>query len=91
VRQKFAFRSPCHHATIDAHHPVANRAVGHFRSLQDLDLKSFSKLVCSLLDIPIYDNPVESLHVLFSLYLEFKNNPVFGQQLQGGGETDIAG
>lgn len=32
----------------------------------------------------MYDNPVESLHVLFSLYLEFKSNPVFGQQLAAG-------
>jgi intraflagellar transport protein 46 len=39
--------------------------------------------VCSLLDIPVYENPVESLHLLFSLYLEFKHNPVFGQQLLG--------
>lgn len=37
---------------------------------QDLDLKSFTKLLCSLLDIPLYENPVESLHVMFSLYLE---------------------
>lgn len=51
--------------------------------VQDLDLKTFSKLVCSLLDIPVYENPVESLHLLFSLYLEFKHNPVFGQQLLG--------
>jgi hypothetical protein len=52
-----------------------------YPALQDLDLKTFSKLVCSLLDIPLYENPVESLHLLFSLYLEFKHNPVFGQQL----------
>ena len=25
----------------------------------------------------MYDNLVESLHVLFTLYLEFKNNPYF--------------
>lgn len=47
----------------------------------DLELKTFVKMVCALLDIPVYDNPIESLHVLFTLYLEFKNNPVFAQQL----------
>lgn len=47
----------------------------------DLDLKSLVKVVCGILDIPVYENPVESLHVLFTLYLEFKNNPVFKQQM----------
>ena len=34
-------------------------------------------MVCSILDIPVYDNPIESMHVLFTLLLEFKNNPAF--------------
>ena len=38
-------------------------------------------MLCGILDIPVYDNPIESLHVLFSLYLEFKSNPIFKQQL----------
>ncbi len=59
--------------------------------MQDLDLKSFTKLICSILDVPMYENPIESLHVLFSLYLEFKSNPVFGQQLQGQGPDADAG
>jgi len=37
-------------------------------------------MICGILDIPVYENPVESLHLLFSLYLEFKHNPIFGQQ-----------
>lgn len=45
--------------------------------LQALDLLSYSKLVCALLDVPVYDNIIESLHVLFSLFLEFKQNPFF--------------
>lgn len=49
--------------------------------MQDLDLRTFTKLVCSVLDIPVYENPIESLHVLFTLYLEFKHNPIFGQQV----------
>ena len=47
----------------------------------DVDLKIFTKMLCSILDIPVYENPIESLHVLFSLYLEFKSNPIFKQQL----------
>lgn len=47
----------------------------------DVDLKTFTKMLCSILDIPVYENPIESLHVLFSLYLEFKSNPIFKQQL----------
>jgi hypothetical protein len=33
------------------------------------------------MDIPVYESCIESLHVLFSLYLEFKSNPIFQQQL----------
>jgi len=40
-----------------------------------------TKMVCAILDIPVHENPVESLHLLFSLYLEFKHNPIFGQQV----------
>mmetsp|Transcript_20907 Transcript_20907/g.35699 ORF Transcript_20907/g.35699 Transcript_20907/m.35699 type:complete len:444 (-) Transcript_20907:57-1388(-) len=57
----------------------------------DLDLKSFTKLMCSLLDIPMYENPVESLHVLFSLYDAFRSNPIFSQMGQGGGLGDTMG
>ena len=34
--------------------------------------------MCALLDAPVYDgNYVESLHLLFTLYMEFKENPHF--------------
>ena len=52
--------------------------------MQDVDLQSFVKIVCSVLDIPVYDNPIESLHVLFTLLLEFKNNPAFKSTQIGG-------
>ena len=52
--------------------------------LQDVDLPSFARIVCAVLDIPIYDNPIESLHVLFTLLLEFKNNPAFKPTQMGG-------
>lgn len=48
----------------------------------DMDLQTYARLVCSLLDIPVYSQPssknlVESLHVLFTLYSDFKSNPHF--------------
>ena len=45
--------------------------------MQDVSLGTFVKIVCSVLDIPVFDNPIESLHTLFTLLLEFKNNPAF--------------
>jgi len=46
----------------------------------DVDLKAFTRIVCAVLDIPVYSNMIESLHVLFTLYSEFKSNPHFLQQ-----------
>mmetsp|Transcript_6273 Transcript_6273/g.12091 ORF Transcript_6273/g.12091 Transcript_6273/m.12091 type:complete len:445 (-) Transcript_6273:314-1648(-) len=67
----------------------------------EVDLATYTKMVCGLLDIPVYQNPVESLHVLFSLYLDFKSNPIFRQHLdledkanallQGGDVEGIGG
>lgn len=52
--------------------------------LQDVDLGSYVQIVCNVLDIPVYDNPIEALHVLFTLLLEFKNNPAFKAAQAGG-------
>ncbi|GFR45525.1 hypothetical protein Agub_g6918 [Astrephomene gubernaculifera] len=54
----------------------------------ELDIKTYAKLVCTLLDIPVYDDPIESLHVLFTLYLEFKNNPIFRQHMEMENKLD---
>jgi intraflagellar transport protein 46 len=47
----------------------------------DLDLEQYIKIVCALLDIPVYENLTESLHVLFTLYSEFKSNQHFNQEM----------
>lgn len=47
----------------------------------DLTLAEYVKVLCSLLDIPVYDNPIESLHVMFTLYQEFRENPHFQARL----------
>eukprot|EP01135_Chromosphaera_perkinsii_P000855 Nk52_evm18s152 gene=Nk52_evmTU18s152 len=44
------------------------------------DLPQFVKIICTLLDIPTHDNHlVESLHVLFTLYSEFKQSQHFNK------------
>jgi intraflagellar transport protein 46 len=41
----------------------------------DLSLLEYAKILCAILDIPVYENPIESLHQLFSLFMDFRNNP----------------
>jgi intraflagellar transport protein 46 len=41
----------------------------------DLSLAEYAKTLCAILDIPVYENPIESLHQMFSLYMDFRNNP----------------
>lgn len=58
----------------------------------DLNMHDFVKVMCNLLDIPVYQNHVESLHVLFTLFAEFKNNPFLqGGGGGGGGDGSLAG
>ncbi len=46
----------------------------------DLTIEQFTRVVCAMLDIPVYDTKLtESLHVLFTLYSEFRNNAHFQQ------------
>ena len=51
----------------------------------EASLPEFTRLVCGILDVPIYDNLVESLHLCFSLYLEFLEHPHFAHRITGGG------
>ncbi|VDL51821.1 unnamed protein product [Hymenolepis diminuta] len=40
-------------------------------------LKEYIDIVCGIMNIPVYNNNrIQSLHLLFSLYLEFKNSQV---------------
>eukprot|EP00760_Papus_ankaliazontas_P039207 PhM_4_TR9513/c1_g1_i3/m.98248/K19682/IFT46; intraflagellar transport protein 46 len=43
----------------------------------DVDLLQYVKVLCALLDIPTHTSLVESLHVMFTLYMEFKSNQHF--------------
>lgn len=37
----------------------------------------YAEAVCAMLDIPVYGSRVQSLHLLFSLYLEFRDSQHF--------------
>lgn len=47
----------------------------------DVSLEEYCRIACNLIDIPVYDgnpkNIFESLHVMFTLYSGFKDNPHF--------------
>ncbi len=63
----------------------------------DLTLLEYTKVLCTILDIPVHENPVESLHLMFTLYSEFRNNAHFqamaapdkAQHNKGYGGADI--
>mgnify|MGYP000031593965 CR=1 FL=1 len=53
----------------------------------DIDLAGYVRLVCAILDIPVHNLPnnksmIESLHLLFTLYSDFKSNQHFRLQEQ---------
>ena len=50
-----------------------------------MKISDYSKLICNMLDIPIHklssnNSIIEALHVLFTLYSEFKENPHFQRE-----------
>jgi len=47
-------------------------------SNMSLSLQSYVDVICSLLDIPVYKSRVQALHVLFTLFLAFRNSEHFG-------------
>lgn len=49
-------------------------------------LCQYINIICAIFDIPIYKNKIESLHVLFSLYVNIKN-----AQMYHNSEIHVAG
>lgn len=45
----------------------------------DLDLKDYIRVIASILDVPVYGQLTETLHVIFTLYSEFKTNQHFSK------------
>ena len=56
----------------------------------DLSTEEYIKVICAMLDIPVKGNIVESLHVLFSLYQQFKGNAFFNPNSNSRGSTPKA-
>jgi intraflagellar transport protein 46 len=86
---------------MDVWHPDFEEAL---KSLElpspdlDVDLGTYVRIVCGILDIPVYNLPnnkslSESLHVLFTLYSDFKSNQHFKQGMIGqfGSSTGMGG
>ncbi|NXI62361.1 IFT46 protein, partial [Anseranas semipalmata] len=47
------------------------------------DLAEYVDMICAILDIPVYKSRIQPLHVLFSLYSEFKNSQHFKPMAEG--------
>ncbi|KAM7376804.1 hypothetical protein PAMA_013535 [Pampus argenteus] len=45
------------------------------------NLAEYTDAVCSLLDVPVYRSRIQSLHLLFSLYLEFRDSQHFTRRV----------
>ena len=45
----------------------------------ETSLDSYTDILCSLLDIPVYKSRVQALHVMFTLFAAFKNSEHFTQ------------
>ena len=57
----------------------------------DMDLPQFVTTLCAILDIPVHEGKLtQSLHLLFTLFSEFKANPHYamyqGQGMDGNGD-----
>jgi len=43
----------------------------------NVDLSTYVDIICALLDIPVYKSKIQSIHVLLTLFSEFKNSEHF--------------
>ncbi|XP_069470531.1 intraflagellar transport protein 46 homolog isoform X2 [Ambystoma mexicanum] len=46
-------------------------------------LAEYIDMICAVLDIPVYKSRIQSLHIMFSLYSEFKNSQHFKALAEG--------
>ncbi|XP_053449739.1 intraflagellar transport protein 46 homolog isoform X1 [Nycticebus coucang] len=49
----------------------------------ECSLAEYIDMICAILDIPVYKSRIQSLHLLFSLYSEFKNSQHFKALAEG--------
>ncbi|XP_012558832.1 intraflagellar transport protein 46 homolog isoform X1 [Hydra vulgaris] len=45
----------------------------------ECELAEYIDIICAIVDIPVYASRIQSLHLLFTLYSEFKNSQHFNQ------------
>lgn len=60
-----------------------------FLSLLPFQYLRYFRQMCAVMDIPVYDNLIESMHVLFTTYMEFNSNAHFMQLGGAGGAGPI--
>ncbi|CAN0436715.1 unnamed protein product [Ectocarpus sp. 12 AP-2014] len=73
---------------MEAWPPEFEEIVGNVNLLTpelDMPLEDYARMVCAVMDIPVYDNIIESLHALFTTFMEFKSNAHFMQLGAAGG------
>jgi intraflagellar transport protein 46 len=46
----------------------------------DMSVKDYADVVCSILDIPVYEKTTEALHLLFTVLHDYRNNSHFNQK-----------
>lgn len=56
----------------------------------EMPVEDYAKVICALMDVPVYENIIESLHVLFSLFMAFKENPHFANRSKENATDDHA-
>ncbi|CAG9329901.1 unnamed protein product [Blepharisma stoltei] len=87
---KYSQNMPDIDSLMDVWHPDIEYALGSIELPGpdiDMDLGKYVGMVCSLLDIPVHNlsngkSLIESLHVLFTLYSNFKANQHFKQNAE---------
>ncbi|XP_035204676.1 intraflagellar transport protein 46 homolog [Stegodyphus dumicola] len=55
----------------------------------DCSLEEYVELICGIMDVPVHKSKIQSLHILFTLYLEFRNSQHF-RSLAMNNELDNA-
>ncbi|CAM9145897.1 unnamed protein product, partial [Hapterophycus canaliculatus] len=73
---------------MEAWPPEVEEILGNVNLLApelDIPLEDYARMMCAVMDVPVYDNIIESLHVLFTTFMEFKSNAHFMQLGAGGG------
>lgn len=59
---------------------LTNNPLPNISQLDSVDLNEYIKMIATILDIPVYADITDSLHVIFTLYSEFKSNQHFANQ-----------